>query len=356
MNEEVYLKIISGQRDDWLAILFRFGLDIAAIIYSAIIRLRNCLYSNRLLRSAKVEKPVISIGNLTAGGTGKTPLVIWLYNFLQQKEFNCAILTRGYKTADSTNTDEPALLQNSCPHAKVIINPDRAKSANMAINNFGADVLVMDDGFQHRRLARDLDIITIDATNPFGYGKILPAGLLREPIESLKRAHAAVLTRCNQIPPDHLAKIEQKIKSINPVTTLARSVHQPVCAKSASNKPMSIDELRTKKIYAFCGIGNPQAFFNTLKETGLNITGSKIFNDHHRYTADDLTQISRHAEKANANLAITTEKDWTKITHLNHAAQGINFAYLQIELRFLAGQEQLKQLIEKTLAVKIQAK
>jgi tetraacyldisaccharide 4'-kinase len=191
-------------------------MGIAARGYSLVVRLRNFLYSKRRLKIHTADVPVISVGNITTGGTGKTPLVIWLCNTIYQKskiknqKCGVAILTRGYKTRGTRDegpfdfaqgrrgtTDELAILAESCPQAKVIVNPDRAAAARRAVG-FCAKVLVMDDGFQHRRLRRDLDIVTIDATCPFGYGRLLPAGLLREPVASLRRADAAVVTRCDQ--------------------------------------------------------------------------------------------------------------------------------------------------------------
>ncbi len=177
LNQEAYKKLISGQSKGIAAAGARAVLRLLSWGYAAITGIRNLLYSKGWLKIHRVNVPVISIGNITTGGTGKTPLVIWLaHQITKNSKFkNCGILTRGYKT-----TDEPEILAQSCPAAKVIINPDRVAGAQEAINKFAAQVLLMDDGFQHRRLGRNLDIVTIDATCPFGYGKILPAGLLQE--------------------------------------------------------------------------------------------------------------------------------------------------------------------------------
>ena len=377
MNQDDFHRLISGQKAGLGAGLLRLPLGVAAKGYSIVIRLRNFLYSKGWLKTHRASAPVISIGNITTGGTGKTPLVIWLCKQLTEdlklktKNCKCAILTRGYKTRRAScvmrrakNTrdtqydirdtiDEPAILIESCPEAKVIVNPDRVAGAAEAVSEFGAKTLVMDDGFQHRRLGRDLDIVTIDATRPFGYGRILPAGLLREPLASLKRANAVVITRCDQTTEAELTQIEEKLQQVNPNMVIARSIHAAVCAKSTNDKEISLEELKNKKIFAFCGIGNPAAFLNTIKALGPELAGSKVYNDHHHYTNDCLADICRQAAHLKADLILTTQKDWTKITRLPPAKKDIPLAYLAIEIKFLAGQDKLTGLIKNALASKI---
>jgi tetraacyldisaccharide 4'-kinase len=343
----------------------RFFLGAAAKLYTAVILLRNLAYSKKWLKVHTAGVPVISIGNITAGGTGKTPLVIWLCKFLQQKEFQYAILTRGYKTHSQTRAtsdkrratiDEPAILAETCPHAKVIVNPDRVAAASQAINKFGVNALIMDDGFQHRRLARDLDIVTIDAMRPLGYSKMLPAGLLREPVAALKRADAVVITRCDQVGEDELTELEKKLRLLNPDMIIARSIHKPVCAKSIDGSQISIDELKDKRALAFCGIGNPDAFFNTVNGLGCDIVSSKIYDDHHQYTDDCLAGIYEQAGHLKADLILTTQKDWAKITQLAPVKKDIPLAYLAIELKFISGEDKITRLIEDALAGKITGK
>jgi tetraacyldisaccharide 4'-kinase len=356
--EQSYRKLISGQKAGSVATLFRLLLRIAAAGYSIAIRLRNFLYSKEWLKVHHVDAAVISIGNITVGGTGKTPLVIWLRNKIAQN-YNCAILTRGYKSRaqESQNCkDEVAVLTKSCPGAEVVVNPDRVAGAAEAISKFGAKVLIMDDGFQHRRLARDLDIVTIDATLPFGYGKMFPAGLLREPVASLMRSDAVVMTRCDQITETELNELERKLRVTNPDILVARSIHTPVFAKSTDNQEIRIEKLKGKKIFAFCGIGNPDAFFNTIRALGCELTGSKVYDDHYHYTNGCLADIYEQAEKLKVDLILTTQKDWTKITRLTSVRKEIQLAYLAIEIKFLAGQDKLTGLIEDTIAGKISKK
>jgi tetraacyldisaccharide 4'-kinase len=346
LNQEGYHRLISGQSGGSGAVLLRFFLGIAAKGYSTAVGLRNFSYSQGWLKTHRASTIVISIGNITAGGTGKTPLVIWLGKLLQQKGVRCAILTRGYKTRrascvmrraknerdtqyaiHNTEIDEPAILAESCPEAKIVVNPDRVAGAVEAVSKFGAEVLVMDDGFQHRRLGRDLDIVAIDATRPFGYDKILPAGLLREPLASLKRATAVVITRCDQTTKAELTQIEERLQQVNPDIIIARSIHAPAYLKypeplviptkagiqknseimdSCLRRNDSPEQLKDKKIFAFCGIGNPDAFLNTIKQFGANLAGSKIYDDHHHYTDDCLADIYKQAKHLKVDLILTT--------------------------------------------------
>jgi tetraacyldisaccharide 4'-kinase len=223
----------------------------------------------------------------------------------------------------------------------------------------------MDDGFQHRRLNRDLDIVTIDATLPFGYRKILPAGLLREPIVSLKRADAIVLTRCDQTSETELTKLEEKLQLINPSMIIARSIHSPTCTKSTEADQISLNELKGKKILAFCGLGNPDAFFTTIKALGANLISSRVYDDHHQYTENCLADICREGKKMKADLLLTTQKDWfsSPLSAIDDTSSeqpatkyGIPFAYLAIELKFLSGEDKITNLIKEALAGKIAKK
>lgn len=357
MNQRYWHNLVSGRKGGLMAAFLRLLLRIVACAYSIIIRLRNLLYSNGCLKTHRANATVLSLGNITTGGTGKTPLVVWLCKLLQQKQSQCAILTRGYKTHTAAQPiiDEPAILAESCPQSKVIINPNRIEAADQSVNNFGVKALIMDDGFQHRRLSRNLDIVTIDSTCPFGYEKLLPAGLLREPVTSLKRADAAVLTRCDQISESELNQIEKKLQLINPDMIIAKSIHNPICAKSAIAEEISIEQLSNRKIFAFCGIGNPDAFLNTIKSTGANLLGSMIYNDHYHYADNDIDGIYAQAKRLGADLILSTQKDSSHYKIRNKRYE-IPFAYLAIEIKFIAGEDKLKKLIEDALAGKIHKK
>ncbi len=361
MDQQTYREIVSGKRKDAGASLLRFLLRLAGIFYSAAVRLRNLLYSTGVLRSRRVNAVIICIGNITTGGTGKTPLVQWACGKLTHMlpQATVAILTRGYKACRQADgggepeIDEPALLARSCPEIPVVVNPDRVAGASEAIQRLGAEVIVLDDGFQHRRLRRDLDIVTIDATCPFGYGRLLPAGLLREPVQQLKRAHGLVLTRCDQVGNDELRDIERRLKRLNPEAWIAETEHAPAQVIYVDGKEEEPANLRGKKVFAFCGIGNPDSFLGTIAGAGAEIVGSMVFDDHCSYTQERLDEIIQRAKQCGADVALTTSKDWTKIEKLSLPATDVGPAYLNVEIRFLEGENALRSLIERTITDRI---
>jgi tetraacyldisaccharide 4'-kinase len=237
----------------------------------------------------------------------------------------------------------------------VVINPDRLIGAIEAVKKHKAQVLVMDDGFQHRRLRRDIDIVTIDAMVPFGYGKILPAGLLREPILALNRAHAVILTRCDLVSKNNLADLTATISKVNPNLIIAQTIHNPVCAV-AGEKQIPLEELGGKKIFAFCGIANPEAFLATVRLTGVNIVGNRIYDDHHNYKISDVNDIYSDAEKSDAQMILTTEKDYNKISQPASGAHNFVLAYLAVRAEFVDGVDRIRELIERSFAGKIPRK
>jgi len=350
--------LVSGRTSGPAAVLLRWLLRLAGCVYYLVVCLRNLLYSAGLFRPYQTSIPVISIGNITVGGTGKTPLVIWLCNYLARnpprnaQHLLCAVLTRGYRTGDGPLLDEPAVLAESCGQARIVVDPDRAAGAAQAIA-FGANVLILDDGFQHRRLARDLDIVAIDATRPFGYDKVLPAGLLREPACGLKRAGAVVITRCDQVCESELGQIERRIRRYKADLVIARSAHVPICARDRHGNRIELDRLKGKRLFAFCGIGNPEAFLGTVRSLGAELVGSEIFDDHHHYSPRCITRICEEADQLAAEIALTTTKDWTKIADILPLRDRPVLAYLLTEIRFIAGLEELTHLIQTVLAAKI---
>ncbi len=363
MEQERYRKLISD--GGGCVSLVRFFLVILGFFYGLVIRLRNIFYKRGIFKTHKASKPVISVGNITLGGTGKTPVIIWLCGRLKEKGYKVGILTRGYKASrleggGSGWLDEPGLLAEGCEGAEIIVNSDRVAGAGEAINRFGVDVLLMDDGFQHRRLGRALDIVTIDATEPFGYGSILPGGFLREPISSLARADAVVITRTEQVKQEQLEKIEEKILKVKSDMVIARTIHGPVCVSLSDGSELSVGELEGRKVYCFCGIGNPRAFERTVRDTGSEVVGFKIFNDHHCYDGEDVSEIFQAGIEAGAELILTTKKDWLKFAS-QIESEGkdtgdkgkVLIGYLGIEIEFLDGEEKIRKLIEERMAVTI---
>jgi tetraacyldisaccharide 4'-kinase len=349
LGQRTYLRIISGEATGLIGEAVRWALTVLSWPYSATVRVRNHLYTTGRLKTYAVGVPVICVGNLTTGGTGKTPLVVWLCRYLQGKEICCSILTRGYKTQKGEASDEPALLAAQCPGAAVVVNPNRVAGAAEAICHHDAQVIIMDDGFQHRRLSRDLDIVAIDATRTFGYGRLLPAGLLREPVTGLRRAHAVVLTRCDQVSAATLQRIEEDLRRIHPDLVVARSIHAPVGIRTLTGTGIEVAQLRGQRIFAFCGIGNPPSFFHTVEHAGGVLVGSAAYDDHYRYAGRDLERIYRKAAGRKASLILTTQKDWTKIAPLASPGEP-RLACLAVELQITAGAERLTALIDRVLS------
>jgi tetraacyldisaccharide 4'-kinase len=287
--------------------------------YAAVARLRARAYRQGLLRQRQLDGVVISVGNLTVGGTGKTPMVLWIAERLLAEGKSVGILTRGYRgktvseSADksrATNdpaavstSDEVQLLQSRLENRALLgVGADRYKNG-VALAARGVNWFLLDDGFQHLQLARDVDIVLIDASKPFGGGHLLPAGRLREPRAALKRADLIVITRSNHAPAvESVVRRHSEAPIFYARTTLA-SVYSP------SNPQLAASEARSRKLFAFCGVGNPAAFIADLRDWGFQIAGHKSFPDHHRYTPSDIAAVEKQAREAGAAGLICTEKD-----------------------------------------------
>lgn len=287
--------------------------------------------------AVKADIPVISVGNLTAGGTGKTPCIIKMAELFLKKGVRPAVVTRGYRgklektggvvsdmsgllLSEEEAGDEPFMMASRLPGVPVLVGRNRILSAEKAVA-MGADVILMDDGFQYWKLKRDLDIVLIDATNPFGYGHVLPRGLLREPLDALKRAGVFVLTKTNQVTKDKLAEIIEDLKKENPEAPILYSTHRPSGLLEASSwkrgtHGSDFSEMKGQKAFLFSGIGNPAAFRKTAEEAGLAVAGEEHFEDHHKYAWMDMEQVERKARDSGASILVTTEKDIVKISEL----------------------------------------
>ncbi len=369
MDQWNYKKLVSGESRGRISGVLRALLKIISVFYRAGVDARNWLFDTGrrgaysvtlagLITTDRTQAavPVVSVGNITVGGTGKTPLVVWLCNLLRAENINCAILTRGYKAKKDGKTDEPAILAQNCPGTAVVVNADRLAGALEAVKRHRAQVLVMDDGFQHRRLHRDIDIVTVDATQPFGYNKVLPAGLLREPVVALKRADAVVITRCDLVSQDALKGIEETVSRINPAIVIARAIYAPVCVRTAKDEVIPIEQLKGRKVYAFCGIANPKSFLTTVGRAGVSLVGSKIYDDHHSYTSRDVGDILGEATRLGTEVILTTEKDYNKIAVPKDSPSELVFAYLAVNMQFTQGEDGIIQLIKHLLAGRIPQK
>lgn len=308
-----------------------FALLPLSAIYGAAVRARNALYRRDVFHSHKVGAPVISVGNLTTGGTGKTPLVEWIASELHTLGRRGCVLTRGYGRATSGRVivsdgneiladvsragDEAFLLAEQLKgRSAVICDADRAAAATWALENLGTDVFILDDAFQHQQIGRNLSVVTIDATNPWGNGFVLPAGILREPRGSLARADCVVITRSDQCDP--IVDLQEEVRAIRndlPVF-LSRMKQTELRVLNETNSAINLN--LPSPVAAFCGIANPESFFALLRCQDYDLVHRQTFRDHYNYKQADIDQIVRDARARGAQAIITTSKDAVKVRSL----------------------------------------
>jgi tetraacyldisaccharide 4'-kinase len=346
--------VMSGEDRSLLATLLRGALAAAEPLYASAAALRNRTFDAGLRKTHRLPRATVSVGNITTGGTGKTPVVRWLAQRLRDAGRHVAVLSRGYKAEPGRLGDEQLMLDQSLNSAveprrvPVVANPDRVAGATEVLRlRPETDVFLLDDGFQHRRAARDLDVVLLSAANPFGYGHVLPRGMLREPLGGLRRAGAFVLTHADQVGENDLARIERTVRRYNATAPVYRAVHAHAALRSAgvpASAPAdrSLDELRGRSWFAFCGIGDPGTFLRQLERAGGRHAGHRWFGDHHRYAAEDLAALRRHAAAAGADVLITTEKDWAKLSQLAPAGrdEGPPLWRVDLEVQFRGGDGQ----------------
>lgn len=338
------------------------------IPYSGIVSLRNWAYDHQYLKTYSVGIPVISVGNLTAGGTGKTPVVQFLCCWLKEIGYRPAVIMRGYGSsldlaknyvvADERGLlvtqeeagDEAAQLAQNLPGIPIWIGANRVISGQKAIELNRANILIMDDGFQHRKLFRDMDILLIDALRPWGYAHVLPRGLLREPVSNLRRADVILITRSDLCSEEELQSLEKQIYSFNKGVQIFRTSHKPNRIVELFGEEYPIQTGIGKKAHFFCGLGNPDGFFQTASEAGFVETGRTLFPDHYPYQQKDLLELEEKAKKEKAQLLLTTEKDGIKLKKF--AKSSIPVWQLSIEVFFEKREEQLKNVIMKKCTLK----
>lgn len=343
-----YLNLLSGEARGLVPALERLGLRAASVPYALAVRLRNAAYQCSWLKSERVPAAVVSVGNLTAGGTGKTPFVEYVARFYLKTHRRVAILSRGYGGAGGRN-DEALVLEENLPDVPHLQGADRIALARTAIAELSSEVLVLDDGFQHRRLARDVDVVLIDATMPWGHGYLLPRGLLREPPSSLRRANVLVLTRCDQATAEQLELLRRTIAQIVPQLPLVETTHGPVELSNCDGEVAPLELLHESPIAAFCGIGNPEAFRRTLHDRGARLEDFRSFPDHHVYGRAHIEELHRWAERLPRGTSIvTTQKDVVKL-RLSRVGDHPLW-WLRIRLRVESGQEALEGCLRSALS------
>lgn len=323
----------------------RMGLRAAESLYTVGVQFRNRRYDNHRAETTKVAVPVVSVGNLTLGGTGKTPMVKWIARHLRARDLRVAILSRGYGAAEGAKNDEALELEQSLPDVPHLQSPDRVSIAQAAIEELESQVLVLDDGFQHRRLVRDLDIVLLDATQPFGFDHVFPRGTLREPARNLRRAGVVCLSRANLATTEEREAIRQRAQKLAPDAVWCEVAHTPATLLNSSGIQQPLESLRGAKVFAFCGIGNPQAFRRTLEAAGADLVGWRELADHHDYTADDVQALATAAQDSGAEMAVCTQKDMVKLRV--PVLKKVPLWSVVVEIEFLAGEDAMVAALAK---------
>jgi tetraacyldisaccharide 4'-kinase len=347
------LEIISGKRNGFLPTLVRMGCSCVTPIYRVAIGLRNRKFDRAILRgdNAIVQRagiPVISIGNLTTGGTGKTPHVIWVSKYLRQRNLRVAIVSRGYGSETGRN-DEALELESRLPDVPHLQDPDRVRMAQIAEEELESEVLVLDDAYQHRRLHRDLDVVLIDATLPFGYGRLLPRGLLREPVSSLNRADVVVVTRSDLVDASALESIEKRIRRFAENCFIAKTKTTVAGWLQADEKQFPVAHLASQAVFSFSAIGNPSGFRQTISALELHLVGEELFADHHEFTREELVQIGESAKKNGAQAIICTHKDLVKVG--TNQLAGIPVFALLINVEFVSGEQEFGNKLDELVDI-----
>lgn len=328
-------------------------LGFLSLFYGAAVLLRRSAYALGVLKTRRAEAKVVCIGNLTTGGTGKTPAVLLAAQTLRRRNHPVAILSRGYgRTAppdeicvltEDTHVpwtecgDEPWMMQQSLAGSGVpiLVCADRAKSSEQAVRFFHSKVLVLDDGFQHHRLARDLDIVLLNATDPFGGGRLLPLGDLREPMSALRRAQVVVLTRVDQVGESQLKALRERVKELSPSAALCEAVHKPdFLLELGPGKRRPLAHLEGKEACALSGIGDPASFEAQLEGAGVLLSQRWRYRDHHRFTLAELETAER---LRGGRPVVTTFKDLARFpAGWEGALAGETYA-LAVKLEILKG-------------------
>jgi len=327
MRQYLY-NIITGREKGPLSFVIRIFLIFCSFFYLIVVKLRFWLYRIGIFSSFRLKTPVISIGNITWGGTGKTPLVEVICRHFLSDGKRIALLIRGY------GMDEDKFLTESMQGVSVLVGGDRAKNAKRAEEE-PLDLFVLDDGFQHLKIARDINILTIDAGNPFGNGYLIPAGILREAINSVARAHIAVITKTATVSRPALDSIKGVLLKHNPGIEIYESNHQPLLLYTKSGEEKALEHVKGRRVCAVSALGDNDSFKTTIRSIGSDIGMDFSYMDHHRYSTGDIERILNGCKEESIDTVVTTEKDWVKIKDIlgNRRKEDIEFLILKIRLK-----------------------
>ncbi|MFH1305069.1 MAG: tetraacyldisaccharide 4'-kinase [Candidatus Omnitrophota bacterium] len=314
-------------------------------IYAQAVRVVALGYKTGLRRRYRVGAPVVSVGNITLGGTGKTPFVMFIADYFLARERKPAVLIRGY------GGDENRMLASELPEVPVFVGQDRVKEARGAVRA-ARDVLVLDDGFQHRRIERDLDILLLDAFSPFGNGCLFPRGVLREPISSVRRANIFVLTKTDRINTADRENIIRRLAVLAPGKPVVLSRHKPSFLSDITGAVYAIDTLRHKRVLLFSGIADPDYFAFLIEKQGAVIVSRHDHDDHHRYSDHDIGVIRARCAREKAEIIITTAKDYVKVRDLDLSGIEEKIFVMNIVIDIVEGKENLVAGLNSVISCK----
>ena len=339
-------------------------------LFAGIVSLREVLYRSGLLRRYPLGTQVISIGNVTAGGTGKTPVTEIFARTLAAEGRKVAILSRGYRRKEApwwqrlftqvienplvvsdgkhvlldsaTGGDEPYMLASNLPGVAVVVDRNRVKAGRYAVRRLGCDTLILDDGFQYKKLKHSIEVVLVDSTNPFGNGHMLPRGILREPVRNLKRADIIFLTKCR----GDVSSVKDEIRRYNHTAEIVECNHAPRVLKDVwSREEFPLSWLAGKTLCTLSGIASPKGFENSLRHLGAKVVWCERYADHHRYDPSEVLYALNRSADMKADALVTTEKDAVRFPRFETSP--VRCLYLRIAIEILAGGESFSQLINR---------
>lgn len=374
--ETFALEVIFEEKPGKRAAFLRALLYALSKVFAVCVKIRRYLYKVRILRDTTVGVQVIAVGNLTVGGTGKTPVVEKLARELKDQGRNVAILSRGYRSRpaplwerilnkillredqtpprivsdgkslllDSEKAgDEPYMLASNLKDVIVLVDKDRVKAGRYAVEKFGCDTLLLDDGFQYLKLhGRRLDVVLVDCQEPFGNGYLLPRGTLREPPSHLSRADVIFITKCD----GNTESLRQQISQLNPKALIIECVHEPLYfADVFSSEKYSLDIVKGKKVAALSGIAQPESFENRLQQLGAELVYRRRFADHHRFTQQEILNVINQSKKKQAEYIITTQKDAVRFPKIDR--RDIPILYMRVEIKIIRGARDFNECVRR---------
>jgi tetraacyldisaccharide 4'-kinase len=376
-NAETFvLEVIFEERRDWKANLTRALLYGSSKLFTVAVKIRRSLYNWRILRDKTLGVQVIAIGNLTVGGTGKTPVVEKFARELRDAGRNVAILSRGYRSkpqplhqkilnkillrddqspprivSDGKSLlldselagDEPYMLASNLKDVVVLVDKDRVKSGRYAIEKFGCDTLLLDDGFQYWDLrGRRHDVVLIDRQQPFGNEQMLPRGTLREPPSHLARAHTIFITKSD----GNTTELRERIARLNSTAAVIECVHQPLYFEDVfTGERKGLELLAGKRVASLSGIAQPESFENSLGKLGGELVYAKRFADHHRFTQQEILNAINRAKKRQAEIIVTTQKDAVRFPKIDR--RDVPFYFMRVEIKIVAGANDFQDCVRK---------